>query len=497
MGLELMDESSRYLNQAFQNLSRWMKKEFEDLDFEAPQIGATIRQALRVIAEKPLLFQGCLDAFVKARERVMTDSFHVALTGSANGPNDSSMKPLEYHAHDPLRYVGDMLAWIYSALVSEREALERLLVAEEDKLKQGFELGQATEPWSLGDSEGFEGRKILDDLVNRNMSGVAEILHQRVEQVLQNHEDAILLFKINNLVRFYHETLCKLLEPKSALLGTLWNLEESSMRHFQTVVTENVSSINADCTAPPHQLEIPEFLKQSLAQVAVLLKIYDSSLTSATSRITDFEPILVKALDPYVSLCEQMVSKSVEPITSIFTANFLLAIKSTLATYDFVQTRASQLEEQLDACTSSLKEYQHSFFLYTSGLHPLLASLAPLGENGEDLDRVRGLAPTQPQALSDASQTLDDFLPSALMDAMEGLKFLSNPRLAREITEEGADRFCEDFEYIEHRLAAVDEWSEAQQGDAPSEAVEKESIKQTSLKSLFPRTSDEIRVLLS
>lgn len=35
-------------------------------------------------------------------------------------------RPIELHAHDPLRYVGDMLAWLHQAVAGEREFLEAL-----------------------------------------------------------------------------------------------------------------------------------------------------------------------------------------------------------------------------------------------------------------------------------------------------------------------------------------------------------------------------------
>ena len=35
-------------------------------------------------------------------------------------------RPIELHAHDPLRYVGDMLAWVHQAIAAEHEFLESL-----------------------------------------------------------------------------------------------------------------------------------------------------------------------------------------------------------------------------------------------------------------------------------------------------------------------------------------------------------------------------------
>lgn len=46
--------------------------------------------------------------------------FITALT--RGGPNGTP-RPIEMNAHDPRRYLGDMLAWLHQALASERELL--------------------------------------------------------------------------------------------------------------------------------------------------------------------------------------------------------------------------------------------------------------------------------------------------------------------------------------------------------------------------------------
>ena len=497
LGLELMDQSSRNLNIGYQKLYRWIQKEFKTLNLESPHISSIIRRALRALAERPTLFQSCLDFFAEAREHVLTDAFYSALTGSWSENDQNPMtKPIEFYAHDPLRYVGDMLAWTHSATVSEREALESLFISDGDEISKSFQAGRQAEPWSAGDDENFDGRKALGELVNRNVAGVARALRQRIEQVLQNHEDAVLLYKIANLILFYRVTFIKLLGSDSSLLETLSSLAQSALRHFRTVVSDSVSAVEADIAAPNPDLQIPDFLNENLTQFATLLKTYDSSLTPASSRVADFEPVTSQALDPFLSICEKMSRETNEPSASIFMVNCLLAAKVALSNYDFVQGRLSALNEQLASLTASLTEYQHAFFLHTSGLHPLLVALAPTEETPESLLKVPTLPPFQHQRLTDASQTLDDFLPSALMDAMENLKRLVNTKLAQEITADAAERFCEDFEFVEGRLAAVDELKE---NAVPEERGEDEKEEQelVPLRSLFPRTSGEIRVLLS
>lgn len=497
LGLELMDQSSRNLNIGYQKLYRWIQKEFKTLNLESPQISSNIRRALRSLAERPTLFQSCLDLFAEAREHVLTDSFYSALTGSSNENDQNPMtKPIEFYAHDPLRYVGDMLAWTHSATVSEREALESLFISDGDEISKGFQAGRQAEPWSAGDDEAFDGRKALGELVNRNVAGVARALRQRIEQVLQNHEDAVLLYKIANIVKFYRVTFIKLLGPDSSLLETLSSLGQSALRQFRAVVSDNISAIQADIAAPTPDLRIPDFLDEALTQFTTLLKTYDSSLTPASSRVADFEPIISQALNPFLSTCEKMAKETNEPSASIFIANCLLAAKTTLSAYDFVQDRVSELNEQLASLTTGLIEYQHAFFLHTSGLHPLLTALAAIEDAPGSLLKVATLPTFQLQPITDASQTLDDFLPSALMDAMENLKRLGNTKLSQEITADAAERFCEDFEFVEGKLAAVDELRESAVRE-DGEKNEKEEQELLPLRSLFPRTSGEIRVLLS
>ena len=495
LGLELMDQSSRNLNAGYQKLYRWIQKEFKTLNLETPQISSRIRRALRALAERPTLFQNCLDSFAEAREHVLTEAFYSALTGSSNEYDHPMTKPIEFYAHEPLRYVGDMLAWTHSATVSEREALESLFISDGEEISKGFQAGRRAEPWSVGD-EAFDGRKALGELVNRDVAGIARALRQRIEQVLQNHEDAVLLYKIANLIMFYRVTFVKLLGSSSSLLDTLSSLGQSALRQFSTVVSDNVLAIQADVAAPPPDLRIPGFLDEALSQLTILLKTHDSSLTPASSRVADFELVISEALNPFLSICEKMAKPISEPSASVFAANCLLAAKTALSAYDFVQDRVSDLTEQLASLTSNLTEYQHAFFLHTSGLHPLLVALAPIEETMDSLIRVPTLPSFQVQPLTDASQALDDFLPSALMDAMENLKRLDNAKLSQEITADAAERFCEDFEFVEGKLTAVDELRENTARERGA-GDEKEEQKLVPLRSLFPRTSGEIRVLLS
>lgn len=492
LGLEILEQSSKQLNAAFQKLFRWTQREFKSLDLQNPQISATIRRALRVLAERPTLFHSCLDSFAEAREHILTDAFYVALSGS-NHDYDSTTNPIDFNAHDPLRYAGDMLAWTHSTTVSEREALETLFISEGDEIAKEIQAGLEGDPWSRA-KEGeqvFDGRKALDELVDRDLAGVARLLRQRMEQAIHSQDDPVLAYKISNLVSFYRSTLAKLVGDQSGLSDTLASLQESALRQLRNTMRDRVASVQqTELTVAPDDLKAPDFLVEALDDLYALMKSYDSALTTAGTDDTGFEPILEEALDPFLKASLNMERALQEPDSDIFAINCFLTVKANLTSFKFTRRKIEELNDSIAQHVPKLVEYQHRYFLHNSGLHQLIVALAPLLDSQKDVALIRALSVFKPDALEVVSQTLDDFLPSAMTDALHNIRDLQSPGMAHKITEEAAARFCEDFEFIEAKIEAADALLDDSEGTDEGQVAPR-------LRDLFPRTSAEIRVLLS
>lgn len=485
LGLELMEQTSKNVNMGFQKLYKWIQREFKTLNLENPQMNPSIRRALRVLAERPSLFRNCLDFFAEARERILSDSFYVALTGeSSTRVDDPTVKPIDMTAHDPLRYVGDMLAWFHSATVSEREALEVLFVAEGEELAKGLKSGRDAEVWRLvadeddDEAADFNALKALSDLVDRDVSGAARVLRQRVEQVIQSNEEVIPAYKLANLINFYRVTFQRLVGAGSNLNDCLTDLEVEALRQFRALVKDHIATLQGEFQQTPLDLGPPAFLQDSLKQLKAIAKTYDTSLSAAENREGEFDTVLTEAFEPFMSGCNNM-SKSMQlPDDSIFIINCRLAAASCLEGFEFTRRRAQRLREEASSESRRLVKSQYDYLRVESGLLALLTGLEKAGPAAGD-EVLEG------EVLGRASQGLDDFLPSALMDAMDRLKHLQDSALAREITEEAVGQFCVDFERLEKAVIQADE----------DEGVSEEGS--GGLRSVFPRTTAEIRVLLS
>lgn len=497
LGKEVHDQSSKQLNAAFQKLFRWIQYEFKTLDLENPQINASVRRAIRVLAERPALYTACLDSFAEARENILSDSFHSALTGASSNNTNIATKPIEFHAHDPLRYVGDMLAWVHSAAVSEREALEVLFISEGEEIKRSIQEGLESEPWlyAEGDGEVFDGRKSLNQTVSRALTGVARILRQRTDQVIQSHDDATLAYKIANLVRFYRSTFVKLLGEDSDVLDVFTTMEDSALRQFRGSMRDYVATVQGDLTVASPDLSPPEFLEDALQMLKALAKSYDTSVASFDDREEGFQPVLAEALDPFLAGCENLQKGLRKPDNDIFAINCLLAVKTVLLGYSFAKERVDEIDDTVEEHVAHLVTYQHNYLRESSGLSSLLEALSEISDAAESIKTIPTLEAFKPEALISSSQQLDEFLPSALLDAAENVKHLRNRTIVQNITEEAARRFGEDFEYIESKILAADDllWGDQTREDDD----DGEGSAPPALRDLFPRTSGEIRVLLS
>lgn len=145
-------------------------------------------------------------------------------------------RPIEVHAHDPLRYVGDMLGWLHQVsaftsawinycyivlklifhillpektLASERELVLALL--EPDAIT---ETGPTAQHFSKGsESDLAKTEPGTTFVLDRIFEGACRPFKIRVEQVLQSQPSLIISYKLSNTLEFYCYTVSFYLLP--------------------------------------------------------------------------------------------------------------------------------------------------------------------------------------------------------------------------------------------------------------------------------------------
>lgn len=96
------------------------------------------------------------------RRKVVLQDFMEALT---QGENALSARAIDIQAHDPLRYLGDILAWTHQAMAGEKEILSLIFGVAANSRQSQLEPG--SERW-LEDGTILSA---LEDLVERDLEG--------------------------------------------------------------------------------------------------------------------------------------------------------------------------------------------------------------------------------------------------------------------------------------------------------------------------------------
>ncbi|OMO89334.1 Component of oligomeric golgi complex [Corchorus capsularis] len=297
-GLELMDMMAMYQEGAYERLCRWVQAECRKLgDTDNPEVSELLKTAVRCLKERPVLFKYCAEEVANMRHNALFRRFISALTRGGPG---GMPRPIEVHAHDPLRYVGDMLGWLHQALASERELVLALL--DPDAV---VDTGSTANRFSKNVVNG--SGKIEADLtfvLDRIFEGVCRPFKVRVEQVLQSQPSLIISYKLSNTLEFYSYTISDLLGRETALCNTLWALKDAAQKTFFEILKSRGEKLLRYPPLVAVDLSPPPAVREGVSVLLEIIETYNSMMVPADKKPA-FDPVISALLDPIIQMCEQ------------------------------------------------------------------------------------------------------------------------------------------------------------------------------------------------
>jgi conserved oligomeric Golgi complex subunit 6 len=328
--IAIKDALSLTQQAAYDKLFRWIQQQFPLFYAPSPDVTQEMSLGMEAIKERPVLLQHCLDGIIKVRNSAVFDAFMNAL--QRGGPNGVP-KPIEVHAHDPYRFVGDMLGCVHQLLASEVELLGALVSDHTPEEKQRTER-----------------------ILSRTLEGVCQPLKVRVEQVLLSKPGVVTVFRLANLLDFYARTMGKALSWDSPLIAEVLNeCKRRAMEELFLSLTEQSEQMLNSPPNPPASLSPPSTVHQILNNLMEIMAVFDSSLVPQEQREKEFTPILLAVLEPLLKSCTLSATVlSNESDMAVFMINCLGLIQNSLAGFSFSLARGEELREQIDAHMDTL-----------------------------------------------------------------------------------------------------------------------------------------------
>eukprot|EP01018_Ginkgo_biloba_P011038 Gb_06250 [translate_table: standard] len=496
-GLELMDMMAVYQEGAYERLCRWVQAECRSLgDNDTPEVSDLLKTAARCLKERPVLFKYCTEEVANTRHNALFRRFISALTRGGPG---GMPRPIEVHAHDPLRYVGDMLAWLHQALASERELVLALFSPDAT-----VNIGPTARRFSR-DSDGdyIKPEANMAFVLDRIFEGVCRPFKVRVEQVLQSQPGLLLAYKLTNILEFYSYTISDLLGQETALSVTLWNVKDAAQRTFFDILKARGDKLLRYPSLVAVDLSPPPAVGEGVSVLLELIDTYNSMLVPASGKKPDFDPVISALLDPIIQMCEQAAeaykskglvhssrrnstgfdsghklghrpsssmeailsnnvpaasSQGIDSLRKIFLINCLSAIQQPLMGHEITATFVKGLGAAIESHINSLVDKEVVAILGRCGMLKKVSYIQDHSKKSlqseittkEDTDINQPLAEVEEMSLSSVSESLKLFF--VLVAGKEGslpeFEQLQVPQLRAEVCSRVARALAEAYELV-------------------------------------------------
>lgn len=266
------------------------------------------------------------------------------------GPNGIP-RPIEMHAHDPVRYCGDMLAWIHQAIATESEFFRVLFDGDVE-----FSPSAATEtsPSSEMPEEGViadvpaveaslsalnlqggsdaNAGEVCTSMVGRAFDGVSRPLRVRVEQTLSSPHGIVIAYKLVHLLAFYHHKFDQLV-PHADVARALRHCREAANEAFRRQFQQLVDAVAASAQDYAASLAATHITLDISHRLVALLEVFQTSLIPEQEKEADLAPLLDGVLPAVELMCQHSVN-GLDPVDAlVFRVNNFSCLQTPLARF--------------------------------------------------------------------------------------------------------------------------------------------------------------------
>ncbi|KIM86455.1 hypothetical protein PILCRDRAFT_327206 [Piloderma croceum F 1598] len=413
-GLDIMASTSSHLEQGYEKILRWCSFEFRQMGRDMQlEVSFIMREAVHRLRQRPELLTEALTFLSQTRQSALLSSFIDALT--RGGPSGLP-RPIELHAHDPMRYAGDMLAWVHQVIAAEREFLESLFGVKGDGRMVG----------SVRTFQVSEEEEWIKELMDSAVGKLCVPLKVRVQQTVRSQESSITSYKIANLLQFYMMTMRRTIGEDALLSKTLLEITDVAFKvFFDAIEMQGRALLRVALDLNDTSVNPPLPVLDHVQVLREIMVVYESSLLGdekPAERDAGFKRILDVMVDPAVEMCsaasEEKQRMRVRWDKHVFVLNCLTYLQNALEPFPFTADKQREIQGVIEGRVKTLTEEHYESVLKDTALDDAVAAC----ENQSKDEPLSHIPSTQPTQLLASLHKFSLWL--------SGLEVVQSPRLA-------------------------------------------------------------------
>lgn len=368
--------------------------------------------------------------------------------------NKKLQRPIILSAHDPVRYLGDVLAYLHSMIVNELEFLKSIfklnpeLITSDSILKDNMEYVQ----------------DLHLKLLNKIFASLSNTVRIRLEQIVRFENDPLLNLDIVQCLSLYQMMFTRsgISEP-SILITSIHDLENLARSKVITSLSKYLNDLNKDQMVP-NDLLPPDWFSDYLSKLSQIMSKIDQQNETKILTKDFYDKLIVEPVD-------QMLTKTIhdwfpnskkdksEKINMLIAQiNSLDLIKSKMGAFHntlfadgYGANLYDKINSQYTSFASKLKDLMMTYLLDSTGMeiyYNLFNMIFPIVSVQDELDHEMYLSAIEnpimklPTVSENVHHKLNEYIPFALTDFQDAKLYnLLPPSIEEDIVSSCFDTF--------------------------------------------------------
>ncbi|ODQ79223.1 hypothetical protein BABINDRAFT_22632, partial [Babjeviella inositovora NRRL Y-12698] len=390
-------------------------------------LAASMKRAL-VVLQPHQQFRTVVDQLVDARTKVLTREFQAHLDGGDGEDN----RPILLSAHDPLRFIGDLLAYAHSVIVNESETISGFFEADDSK----GTLETHTETLSS-----------IKYITVHVLNALGRLLKLRIEQLIKVEASLSTIYEIYGLLELYTLMFAKQLPAleDESLLDTLHGLQTVAQERIFGITKDKLAPVDTEHDGSMELLQPPEWIVDFYGSILPLIDRSTDETFMGFSPETNAQFVALVVQEPvdiFLKQTDAMVfpKKNSSVNRLILKLNFYDLVLSKILPIALLADSVFTISEEMGRCVTQLTALEFDVLLAESHLtdfYNLVNMICPFERDFFDVSIYEPIKENKlftRETVAAVDRVLGEFLPMALTDVQQTpLLKLNSPTAANDI----------------------------------------------------------------
>ena len=441
LGLKIIAKSNQMINRSIDRIVSYTNKTLGNMySLSSKSRLATLHQCFKYLQNKLNYFNSIVNTFSESRSKVLVDEFNRQVQGDfeVNGQGRSSSissdsRPIYMSAHDPVRFVGDLLAYVHSVSVNESETI--------------------TSIFTMGDDNDKEFENIIQDVTDKILQSLSRPIKARVEQIVSTETKLSTLVQIFNLVELYNIMFTKQLGKAGNIVETVKQLIKVCQGRIFMIISNRLATIkNKNLTKLDLNLDLqpPDWIIEFYSDI---LPIVDQITTETILNLSpeENEKFLNLIVNEPIQVFNEHVDHnkvfSEKKDVLIIKSNFLDLILSKTIPVSLLSEKVLEVNEMIDKLTEEITQLELNNMLGQCGLYDYFNIINMICPFSDDFFEVSIYEPIKENKLYtkdsfvQVDEKVQEFFPSAMIEMQQSLLKLNSPIVVNQIIDNSFMQF--------------------------------------------------------